>query len=85
MIITIALYGTRMAHIFVQVCAWVYNGILPSLFARHRGHKYLPQTAEIFSHFTSTSMQPPPSRGMLHSPDRSGRMAYGRNKCIDQR
>ena len=30
-------------------------------------------------------MQPPPSRGMLYGPDRSGRMAYGQNKRIDQR
>ena len=50
MIITIALYGTRMAHIFVWVWALVYNGALPLIFTRHRGQQYLPWTAEIFSH-----------------------------------
>ena len=72
-IFTIALYGTRIVHIFVRVCALVQNGILPSIFARHHGHQYLPWSAEIFSHLR------------LDGPDRSGRMAYGRSKRIDQR
>ena len=50
MIITIALYGTCMAHIFVWVCALVYKGVLLSIFARHRDHQYLPWMAGIFSH-----------------------------------
>ena len=50
MINTITLYRTRMAHIFVQVCAWAYNGVLPSIFACYRGPQYLLQMAEIFSH-----------------------------------
>ena len=49
-IITITLYGTRMAHIFVRVGTLAYNGALPSIFTRHRGHQYLPRTAKIFSH-----------------------------------
>ena len=49
-IFTIALYGTRMAHIFVRVCVLVHNGVLTSIFARHRGHQYLLRTALIFSH-----------------------------------
>ena len=32
----------------------------------------------------SAPMQPPPSRGMLYGPDRSGRMASGWDKSIDQ-
>ena len=34
---------------------------------------------------TSASMQLPPSRGMLFGPDRSGCVAYGRDKRIDRR
>ena len=49
-VISLALYGTCMTHIFVGVCTLVHNGVLPSIFARHRGHQYLPWTAEIFSH-----------------------------------
>ena len=30
-IITTALYGTRMAHIFIRVCTLIYNGVSPSL------------------------------------------------------
>ena len=32
-IFTIALYGARMAHISVRVCALIYSGVLPSIFA----------------------------------------------------
>ena len=39
-----------LVYIFIRVCALVYNGVLPLIFARHRGHQYLPQMAEIFSH-----------------------------------
>ena len=67
MIITIALYGTRMAHIFIRVCTLIYNGVLPSTFARHLGHQYLPQ----------------PGRGMLYGLDCSGRVARKRNKHAD--
>ena len=49
-IITIALYGACIAHLFIRVCAWVYNNILPSIFAHHRGHQCLPQMMEVFSH-----------------------------------
>ena len=49
-IITTALYGTRMAHIFIRVCALIYNGVSPSTFTRHLGHQYLPQTAEVIPH-----------------------------------
>ena len=45
--------------------------------ANGRGHPAPPRT--------SASMQSPPSRGVLHGPDRSGRVACGRNKHIDQR
>ena len=67
-IIATALYGTRMAHIFIRVCALIYNGVLPSTFARHLGHQYLPQTAEVIPRLltpprTSASMQSPPSIG----------------------
>ena len=47
---SIAQSGARMAHISIRVCAWVYNNILPSVFARHRGHRCLPRTMEVFSH-----------------------------------
>ena len=46
---SIAQYGACMAHISIRVCASVFDNILPSIFARHRGHRYLPQTAGIFS------------------------------------
>jgi len=45
--------------------------------ANGRGHPTPPRT--------SASMQSPPSRGMLHGPDRSGHMVCRRNKRIDQR
>ena len=47
MIITTALYGARMVYIFIQVCTLIDNGVSPSTFARHFGHQYLPQTAEV--------------------------------------
>ena len=50
MIITITLYGTRMAYIFIRVCALVYNSGLPSIFARHCCHQYILQTAEVNPH-----------------------------------
>jgi len=40
-IITIALYGTPIAHIFIRVCALIYNGVSPSTFAHHLSHQYL--------------------------------------------
>ena len=39
-----------MAYIFIRVCALIYNGILPPIFARHLGHQYVPQTAEVIPH-----------------------------------
>jgi len=78
-ITTTSLYGMCMAHIFIRVCTLIYNGGSPSTFARHLSHQYLPQ------------MAPPPrcsrhqARGVLHGPDHSGRVACGRNNCIDQR
>ena len=44
--ITTALYGTCMAHIFIRVCALIYNSVSPSTFARHLGHQYLSQMGE---------------------------------------
>ena len=55
-IITPTLYSTRMAHIFIRVCALIYNGISPSTFACHLGHQYLPQTAEVIPRL----LTPPP-------------------------
>ena len=37
-IFTIALYGARIAHLFVRVCTLVHNDVLPSIFAHHGGH-----------------------------------------------
>ena len=45
-IITAALYETHMAHIFIRVCALIYNGVSLSTFARLLGHQYLPQMGE---------------------------------------
>ena len=61
----------RMAHL-VRVCAGVYHSILLSVFADHRGHGCLPQTADIFSLLHSARLLL--GRGVLHG---SGRMAYG--------
>ena len=36
-----------MAHIFIPVCVLIYNGVSPSTFARHFGHQYLVQMAEV--------------------------------------
>ena len=82
MIITIALYGTRMAHIFIRVCTLIFNGVSP----HHLGNQYFPQTAEVIPHF----LAPPPrcshhqAKEQMHGPDRSGSVACGRNKRIDQ-
>ena len=46
-IITTTLYGTCMTHVFIRVCALIYNGVSPSTFAHHLGHQYLLQTAEV--------------------------------------
>ena len=55
-IITTALHGTRIAHIFFRFCALTCNGVSPWTFARHLGHQYLLQTAEVIPrHLT-----PPP-------------------------
>ena len=85
-IITTTLYSTRMAHIFIRVCALIYNGISPSTFACHLGHQYLPQTTEVIPCLLS----PPPrcsrhrAEAQMHGPDRSGHVACRRNKRIDQ-
>jgi len=55
-IITTALYGTRMVHILIWVCALIYNSVSPSNLARHLGHQYLPQTAEVILRL----LAPPP-------------------------
>ena len=60
-IITTALYGTHMAHIFIRVCALIYNGVSPSTFARHLGHQYLPQQAVVIPHLLT-----PPLRCSRH-------------------
>ena len=36
--ITIALYGTRMAHILIRFCTLIYNGMSPPTFTGHLGH-----------------------------------------------
>ena len=41
------LHGTRRAHIFIRVCVLIYKGVSPLTFARHLGHQYLPQIAEV--------------------------------------
>ena len=38
-LITTALYGTRMAHILICVCALIYNHDSPSTFAHHLSHQ----------------------------------------------
>ena len=86
MIITTALYGTRMAHIFIRVCTLIYNGVSPSAFTRHLGQQYLPQTAEVIPHL----LAPPPrcsrhqEEAQMHGTDCSGRVACGWDKRIDQ-
>jgi len=55
-IITTTLYGTCMTHVFIRVCALIYNGVSPSTFAHHLGHQYLLQTAEVIPHL----LTPPP-------------------------
>ena len=82
-IITIALYGTHMAHIFIWVCALIYNGVLPSIFARHLGYQYLPQTAGHPAPLPRCSGHQ--AEVQMHGSDRSGRVVNGRNKHIDQR
>ena len=77
---------TRMVHIFIRVCALIYNGILPSTFTRHLGKQYLPQTAEVIP----CLLAPPPrcsrhqAEAQMHGPDCLSRVACGRNKRIDQ-
>ena len=88
-IITITLYGTHMGHIFIRVCALIYNGVLPSIFARHLGHQYLPQTAEVipYIHLDATKQRchlGHQTEVQMHSRDHSGQMAYRRNKRINQ-
>ena len=49
-IITIALHGTLIVHIFTRVCALIYNGVSLSTPARHLGRQYLLATAEVIPH-----------------------------------
>ena len=68
-IITIALYGTCMAHIFIWVCALLYNGVSPSTFVHHLGHQHL--------------LAPPP-RCSRHQAGANARPRLLGNKPIDQ-
>ena len=72
-----------MAHIFIWVCALIYNGVLPSIFARHLGYQYLPQTAGHPAPLPRCSGHQ--AEVQMHGSDRSGRVVNGRNKHIDQR
>ena len=50
-----------MAHIFIRVCALIYNGVSPLTFARYLGHQYLLKTAEVIP-----CLLAPPSRCSRH-------------------
>jgi len=39
-----------MVHIFIRVCALIYNCVLPSIFAHYFSNQYLLQTAEVIPH-----------------------------------
>ena len=66
--------GARLTHIFGQVCACGFNDMLPSVFARHDGHKCLLWTPDILLHLHLNAAATRQRHAVR--PDCSGRVAH---------